>query len=154
MAHIVRVDHIAFAVKDLEQAIVRAEEKYGAKLLAKHNNEEQKYTVALLRLGENFIGLLTPMEEGGFVKDFLDKRGEGVHHIGLEVDDLEVYVKELESRGVNVPVKQLKGDGRKEALVSPRDGFGTVFQLIEWKSGANTSPSERLARVVKYHTMP
>jgi hypothetical protein len=74
--------------------------------------------------------------------------------LGLEVDNLEEYVKELESRGVKVPVKQFKGDGRKEALVSPKDGFGTVLQLIEWKGSADISPDERIARMGKYHTTP
>ena len=51
------------------------------------------------------------------MKEFLNRRGEGIHHLGLEVDNLEEYVKELESRGIRVPVKQFKGNGRKEALL-------------------------------------
>ena len=57
------------------------------------------------------------MKGDGFVKEFLNRRGEGIHHLGLEVDNLEEYVKELESRGIRVPVKQFKGNGRKEALL-------------------------------------
>jgi len=152
MARIVRLDHIAFAVKDLDHAIAHAKEKYGAKFLAKHDAKEQKYTVAVLQLGESILSLITPMEEGGFVKEFLNRRGEGIQHLGLEVDNLEEYVKELESRGIKVPVKQFKGNERKEVLVGPKDGFGTVLQLIEWKGGADISPDERIARMMKYHT--
>jgi len=151
MARIVRLDHIALVVKDLEQAIAHAEEKYGARFLSKDDNEEQKYTVAVLQLGENIISLIAPTEESSFVGEFLNRHGEGIQHLGLEVDNLEEYVKELESRGVRVPVKQFEGKGRKEALVSPKDAFGTVLQLIEWEGGTDTSPEERIARMMEYH---
>ena len=84
------------------------------------------------------------------MKEFLGKKGKGVQHLGLEVEDLEENVRELEFRRVEVPVRQFEGDGRKEALVSLKNTFGTVIQLIEW--GVLISHSMNIAkRMRKYH---
>ena len=146
-----RVDHIAFAVKDLDRAIEHVE-KYGGKHLFTCLVEKDGYEVAAAQLGECVFTFLRPVREDSFVQGFLNRKGEGLHHIGLEVENLRVYVKKLESKQIKIPVKQLEGPGRIEALVSPSDGFGHVLQLIEWETGANISIEQRIARLIRYRT--
>ena len=146
-----RIDHIAFAVKDLDRAIAHAE-KYGAKHLFTSLVEKDGYEVAAVRLGECVFTFLRPVRENSFVQGFLNKKGEGLHHIGLEVENLRAYASALESEEITIPVKQLEGHGRIEVLVSPKDGFGHVLQLIEWETGADVSLEKRIARFVRYRT--
>ena len=150
MAKVIRVDHIAFAVRNLEESRRALEQNYGAKFLAMAENPLQKYVVATFQFGENLISLLQATDESSFVAKFVEERGEGVQHIGLEVDNIEEFVANLESKGVRVPVKQMTGDGRKEVLVGPRSGFGVVMQIIEWKDGPDVPLEQRIERSTRY----
>lgn len=152
MTGIVRVDHIAFAVRNLEEAKQAFQKNLGARFLAQSENKEQKYIVAIFQLGENIVSILQSTDENGFVAKYIQEHGEGVHHLGLEVDNLEQFVAEAEAKGVKVPVKQFQGDARKEALVGPRYGMGMVLQLIEWKSGSGVSLKERIERMMEHHS--
>ncbi len=151
MAEVVRVDHISFAVKNLEEAKQSLQKNLGAKFLAQSENKEQKYIVAVFQLGENILSMIQATDETSFVATYIKEHGEGVHHLGLEVDNIEQFVSQIEAKGVKVPVKQFKGDGRKEALVGPRYGFGAVLQLIEWKSGPKVSLEQRVKRMQEEH---
>ena len=148
---IVRVDHIAFAVKNMDKAIALAE-KYGGKHLFTSPVEKDGYEVAAVQLGECVLTFLQPVKEDSFVQQFIDRKGEGVHHIGVEAESLDRYIKELESEGIRLPQKELEGNGRREVLTNPKDSFGTVLQIIEWTGGANITPEERIERLTKYRT--
>ena len=152
MAEVKRVDHIAFAVKNLNESRQALEQNFGAKFLVKTENKELKYIAAIFLLGESMITLLQPTDESGFAAQFIKERGEGVQHLGLEVDNLEEFVADLEAKRVKVPVKQLKGDGRKEALVEPRSAFGVVMQLIEWKESPEVYIEQRIEQMLRYHS--
>ena len=151
---IARVDHIALAVNDLEKAIDHAK-LFGGKYLFTQEVEKEGYKVAGVALGEMILTLMQPVTEDSWVRKYIDKNGEGLNHLGIEVDNVEEYAKELESKGIKVPVKLLDGDannGRKEVLVSPKDGYGYVWQLIEWPEGSNTTPEHRIERLTDYRT--
>ena len=152
MAEVKRVDHIAFAVKNLDEARRAFEQNFAAKFLVMAENKELKYLVSAFQLGESMISLLQSTDESGFIAQFVKERGEGIQHLGLEVDNLEEFVSDLESKGVKVPVKQMEGDGRKEALVGARSAFGVVMQLIEWKEGPDVFPEQRIERMIRYHS--
>lgn len=151
MAEVVRVDHIAFAVKDIEQAKQSLQKNLGARFVAQSENKEQKYVVAILQLGENVLSVVQATDESSFIAAHIKEHGEGVHHLGLEVDNIEQYVSQLEAKGVKVPVKQFKGEGRKEALVGPKYGMGAVLQLVEWKSGPRVTLEQRIERMKTFH---
>lgn len=147
-----RVDHIGIAVRDLNEARQSLEQNFQAKFLAMSENKDLKYLVAIFQLGESMISLIQSTDESGFIAQFIKEKGEGVQHLGLEVDNLEEFVNDLESKGIRVPVKQMEGDGRKEALVGARSAFGVVIQLIEWKEGSNVTPAQRIERMRRYHS--
>lgn len=155
MAKILGINHVAFAVKNADEAIKSAIETLGGKLMMKFESTEQKYRGACIQFGSSIISVIGGTDESSFMTKFVEERGAGVQHIGLEIDNLEEYVKELESRGVRVDKTHLKDENFSEALVGPKVGNGVVLQLTQWKGGPmDVSPGglERLKR--KYRETP
>jgi methylmalonyl-CoA epimerase len=152
MVEIKRVDHIAIAVRSLDQSIPLFEKLFGAKLIVRKHMVMQGHpgAVAYMQIGENILALDEAATPDGFIAKFIEKRGEGLHHIGLEVDNLDAYIRELEAKDVRIPVKSLEGDFRREILLSPKEASGVVWQIIEWKSGADLSLEERIERLHQY----
>jgi methylmalonyl-CoA epimerase len=152
MANIKRVDHIAIAVRNLDKSIALFETLFGAKLITKKRGEMQGHpmAVAYLQIGENIFALDEAVHPNGFIARFIDQRGEGLHHLGLEVDNLDAYIQELEAKNIRIPVKELDGEFRREILLSPREASGVVWQIIEWKGGSDLSLEERIERLHQY----
>ena len=109
-----------------------------------------KMQAAYLKVGDGLIVLDGAVEPDGFIAKFIEKKGEGVHHVGLVVDDLDEFVKELEAKGVKIPHRESFGDLRREILLSPRDLCGVVMQVIEWKEGDYPTFEERLQRLKRF----
>ncbi|NNG68263.1 methylmalonyl-CoA epimerase, partial [Caldanaerobacter subterraneus] len=84
-----KVDHIGIAVKSIEEARKFYEEVLGLKVTGIEEVEEQKVKTAFIPVGESEIELLESTSEDGPVAKFIEKRGEGIHHIALQVDDIE-----------------------------------------------------------------
>jgi len=152
MDNIKRVDHIAIAVRDLDKSIALFETLFGAKLITKKRGVMQGHpmAVAYLQIGENIFALDEAVDPNGFIARFIDQRGEGLHHLGLEVDNLDAYIQELEAKNIRIPVKELDGAFRREILLSPREASGVVWQVIEWKGGSDLSLEERIERLHQY----
>jgi methylmalonyl-CoA/ethylmalonyl-CoA epimerase len=128
-----RVDHISIAVSDLDQARAFFIHGLGGRELYSYPMKEQKYRWTTIELGSScFIELIDPLEKESFVQRFLDKRGEGPHHITLQVDDLEEARRTLESRGIPYFGLGEPLPGWKELFIHPKDAFGTLIQLAEF----------------------
>lgn len=93
MAKIKGINHVAFAVRSLDEAMRSAEENLGGELVNKFEVHPQKYKGAGYQLGESTISFLEATDESSFIAKFIEERGEGVQHIGLEIDNLEEFVK-------------------------------------------------------------
>jgi len=155
MAKVIRINHVAFAVKNMDEAIQSAVENLGGELMMKFECIDQSYKGACIQWGESIISVLEPTDESSFVAKHIEARGVGVQHIGLEIDNLEEYVKELELKGVRVEKGNMQDENFPEALVGPKVGNGVVLQLMQWKGGPfDVSPEgkERLMR--KYTETP
>jgi len=150
MSKVKRVDHIAIAVKDLQKASDILINNFGAKFLRQLPNEKEKYVVSYFQLGENVYTLLQPTSEDSHIAEHILKRGQGLHHLGIEVEGIEDFIAELESKGIKVPVKDLKDPERKEAVISPRDVFGVVLQLVDWLEDGDSPLEDRMNRVVHF----
>ena len=150
MSRIRRIDHVAIAVKDLEEATGIMTNVFGARFLRQLQNEKEQYIVSYFQLGENVFTLLQPTSEESHIADHLRNRGQGLHHLGVEVDGLDEFIVELEEKGISVPIKDLNNSERKEVVVSPRDVFGVVLQLVDWLEDDDPSLDERMARVIDY----
>ena len=149
MSKIKRLDHIGIAVKNLDQAIDRFTRILGAEFIAKKEIvlSGSRIWVGYLKLGDTIIGLDQPAKPDEFLAQFIERRGEGLHHVGLEVDDLEAFKAELRQRGVRIPHQENPGGVRKEILLSPKDLCGVVFQVMEWEEKGGGNVEEHIQRL-------
>jgi methylmalonyl-CoA epimerase len=152
MASIKRIDHVAIAVKDADQAT----QQFVRLLNAVHVRTEILHEkagdvkVSYLQLGENVISLAQSLEPDGFLNKHIEKHGEGLHHLGLEVDDLNEFVKEVESKGFKIPLRD-EFSNRSEVVLRPKDAAGVVLQIVQWKGGSDASVEERIERIRNLH---
>lgn len=155
MAQIKRIDHVAIAVRDADQAA----EQYAKLLNAVHIRTEVlrekagMVKVAYMQIGENVLSLVQSLEPDGFVNQHIDRHGEGLHHLGLEVDDLDEFVREVEGKGFRIPLRD-EFSNRSEVVLRPRDASGVVLQVLQWKDGAGDTVEERIERIRRLQNRP
>lgn len=152
MARILRIDHLGVAVRDVDEGIRKYQAILGAELIEKVELTLQgnRLCAAYLRVGDGVVVLDGAVEPDGFLARFIEKRGEGLHHLAVVVDDLDAYVRELEAQGVRIPHRESVGPLRREILLSPRDLCGVVLQVIEWKEGDQPTPEGRIERLRRF----
>ncbi|MBI3989988.1 MAG: methylmalonyl-CoA epimerase [candidate division NC10 bacterium] len=131
------VDQIAIAVKDLEQAKRFYGEVLGLPMVHTEVLEEERVKVALFKVGQVEIELLEGIGEENPVAKFLAKRGEGLHHISLEVEDLEGTLVRLEKAGVPLidKVPRKGASGTMVAFLHPQGCHGVLIELVEKRAG-------------------
>jgi len=128
-----RIDHVAIAVRDLERAKHFFIECLGGRELFCAPFADQGYRWTTLELGSScFIELIDPLDADGFVHRFIEKRGEGPHHITIQVDDLEATHKTLEEKGIKTFGYSEALPGWKEFYIHPKEAFGTLIQFAEF----------------------
>jgi methylmalonyl-CoA/ethylmalonyl-CoA epimerase len=149
MAKVKRIDHVAIAVKDGEAATQRYIDLLGARHIRTEILQEKAgpVKVSYLHLGENIITLVQSMEEDGFINQHIAKHGEGMHHMGLEVDNLEEFITETKAKGYKIPLRD-EFSNRSEVVLSPRDSLGVVLQVLEWKGGSDKTVEDRIQRIL------
>lgn len=141
----VGIDHIGVAVSKLDEAISLYRDILGLKLESIHLVEEQRVRVASFSTGgETRIELLEPTENESPVARFIEKRGEGVHHIALEVGSIEATLEELKGKGLRlVDEKARFGVGEaKIAFIHPKSTRNILFELCEKPSGIPSCQQE------------
>ncbi len=144
-----RIDHIAIAVRDLDRAKAFFIDGLGARELFSSPMPGQKFRWTTLELGTScFIELIDPLEADGFVHRFLEARGEGPHHITIQVDDIRGMIDRLEAKGIRTFGYSEELPGWKEVFIHPRDAFGTLIQFAEfnpldWINPGYVPPSYR-----------
>lgn len=131
---VIGIDHIGIAVNNLDEAISLYRDVLGLKLEGVHAVEEQKVLVASFSTGgETRIELLEPTERESPVAKFIERRGEGVHHIALKVRNIEAVLKELKGKGLKlVDEKPRIGvGGAKIAFIHPKSTRNVLLELCE-----------------------
>jgi methylmalonyl-CoA/ethylmalonyl-CoA epimerase len=127
-----QVDHVAVAVRSIASAKPFFVDALGASFLFAGENKRQGFTWAQFRFPHGGkIELVTPLGSDGFVQRFLDKRGEGVHHLTLKVPDILGAIEHLRSRGVELFNVSTEHHNWKEAFIHPRDAHGVLVQLAQ-----------------------
>lgn len=129
---------IAFAVGDLEKARAFFEDVLGAEFGDEQDVKEFQFKYQPFRLGGAEMQLMSPYDPSSVVSHFLMKRGQGFHHVTLEVENVDDAVRELEAKGIHVASRheyqeELEGRSWKDAFIHPRDAFGVLVQLIQRK---------------------
>ncbi len=128
-----KISHVGIAVRDLEAAIPFYRDSLGMQLEGTEVVAEQKVRVAFLVVGESRIELLEPTAEDSPVAKFLEKNGEGVHHIAYEVDDLQASLDRLKEEGVRlIDDKPRDGaHGARIAFLHPKATRGVLTELCQ-----------------------
>ncbi len=130
------IEHIGIAVKNLEESISYYEEVLGLKCYAIEEVKDQKVKTAFFMLGETKIELLESTDPEGPIGKFLEKKGEGVHHLAFAVDGIENALEELKAKGVQlVDQAPRKGaEGLDIAFLHPKSTKGVLTELCENKN--------------------
>lgn len=128
-----RIDHVGYAVEDLEEAIAHHQRLYGAEVVHREHVEADEVDEALLAVGESFIQLLMPTSERSPVARFLARRGPGLHHVGYGVADVAATVDRLREQGAKlVDERPRRGSrGCTVAFVHPASAMGVLVELVE-----------------------
>ena len=127
------IEHIGIAVRNIDEAIKFYEEILGLKCYAVEEVVDQKVKTAFFQIGQTKIELLESTDPEGPIGKFIEKRGEGIHHISFAVNGLESSLEELKSKGIKlIDEKPRKGaKGLNIAFLHPRDTFGVLTELCE-----------------------
>lgn len=127
----IRVDHVGIAVEDVEAA-EPVLEALGCAKGSDETGPDGSYRWVTYHLGDaSRLELVTPRTDDSFIRAFLDENGPGLHHVTLEVADIDAVVAGIEEAGIPV-VDRASHDGYAEAFVSPRNPTGALFQLMEY----------------------
>ena len=127
------IDHIAIAVKDLEAAIAYYQKAFGATVDHREVVESDGVEEALLKVAESYIQLLTPTRPDSPVAKSLEKRGEGLHHIGYRVDNCAEALASMIAAGAT-PIDKAPRPGSRGttvAFIHPKSSFGTLIELVQ-----------------------
>ena len=127
------IEHIGIAVKDLQASIKFYEDVLGLKCYAIEEVKDQKVKTAFFKIGETKIELLESTELDGPIGKFIEKKGEGIHHIAFAVDDVSKALKEMESKDVQLIDKQPRkgAEGMSIAFLHPKSTGGILIELCE-----------------------
>ncbi len=129
-----RIAHLGIAVKDLDPPQQLYQENLGLKLKGEEVVETQKVRVSFLQVGESNLELLLPTAADSPVAKFLENKGEGFHHLALEVEDIEAAVAELKAAGVRLidETPREGAHGSRVAFIHPKATFGLLVELCQY----------------------
>jgi methylmalonyl-CoA epimerase len=127
------IDHVAIAVHDLDDAIDYYASTFGATVAHRERVESDGVEEALIKVADSYVQLLTPTREDSPVAKFLERRGEGLHHVGYRVDDCSVALQSVKDAGGQVIDAEPRpgSRGTTVAFVHPKTAFGTLIELVE-----------------------
>lgn len=132
-----RIDHLAIAVENIDEALGFFRDALGLEVTNTDVEEGQGVVVAFLPLGDSEIELIEPVERDSGVARFLDRRGSGMHHVCLEVENLDDALNRLRSHGVQLIDEQpyTGTGGRRIAFIHPKAAMGVLVELYETMPG-------------------
>jgi methylmalonyl-CoA/ethylmalonyl-CoA epimerase len=127
------IDHVAIAVNDLEAAIAYYRDTFGAEVDHREVVETDGVEEALLKVADSYVQLLTPIRDDSPVAKYLERKGEGLHHIGYRVDDCAAALDAVKAQGGRVidEAPRPGSRGTTVAFVHPKTAFGTLIELVQ-----------------------
>jgi len=127
------IDHVGIAVKSIDEAKKFWVDTLGMKLSRIEEVPDQKVRVAILEAGGTTIELLEPTSPDSPIQRFIEKRGEGLHHLTLQTDNLAERLKKLKTDGVNLidEKPRIGAGGTKIAFLHPKSAYGVLVELCE-----------------------
>lgn len=131
--NLTHIEHIGIAVKNLNAAIKYYEEVLGLKCYAVEEVKDQKVKTAFFKIGQTKIELLESTDPEGPVAKFIEKKGEGIHHLAFAAENLPLALIELKDKGINlIDESPRKGaEGLDIAFIHPKSTYGVLTELCE-----------------------
>src|SRR5688572_12603452 len=128
-----KINHLGIATKSIDNALEFWSDALGLENIHTEVVEDQKVRVAMLPIGESRIELLEPTSDDSPISKFLEKRGGGIHHIAVEVDDIEAALRKLKARGVRLIDEKARigAEGCLVAFVHPSASNGVLLELVQ-----------------------
>ncbi|MCX7876505.1 MAG: methylmalonyl-CoA epimerase [Melioribacteraceae bacterium] len=133
------IEHIGIAVKNLEESIKYYEDILGLKCYGIEEVKDQKVKTAFFKVGQTKIELLETTDPEGPIGKFIDKKGEGIHHIAFATDNLSEALKEVEEKGIQLIDKSPRkgAEGLNIAFLHPKSTGSVLTELCENNSEEN-----------------
>ena len=130
---LINIDHVGIAVNDLDAALAEYERQYGVTPVYRETVEVQGVEEAMIPVGGSFIQLLQPLGPDTPVGRYLERNGEGMHHVAYAVADIDAALAHLESEGCRLVDREARpgGRGARIAFVHPKALAGTLIELVE-----------------------
>lgn len=127
------IDHIGIAVKDLEAAVDTYEKLLNTPCYKREVVESQKVETAFLQSGESKVELLGATDTESVINKYVEKRGEGLHHVAFEVDDIQAEIKRLKSEGFTLLSDSPKpgADQKQIVFLHPKSSNGVLVELCQ-----------------------
>lgn len=128
-----KINHLGIATKSIEEALKFWEGALGLENVHTEIVEDQKVRIAMLPIGESRVELLEPTSDDSPISKFLEKRGGGIHHIAIEVDDIEAALAKLKSEGMRLidETPRIGAEGCLVAFVHPASANGVLLELVQ-----------------------
>ena len=133
MPTIKRINHVAVVVDDMDKSLTFWRDALGIEMQGMRDVPAEQSQIAFLPLAGSEVELVQPTTPDSGIAKYLAKRGPGMHHICLEVDDIDAMLAQLRSKGVRLINEQprLASDGKKYAFVHPESTGGVLVELYE-----------------------
>ena len=132
MTEIKKINHIAILVEDIDAALSFWRDQLGLTLDHVEDVPSQSSKVAFLPVGEGEVELVQPIDSDSGLAKFLEKRGEGMHHLCIEVCDIQSMLSTLKEKGVRlINEEPITLPGRKMAFIHPKSASGVLVELYE-----------------------
>jgi methylmalonyl-CoA/ethylmalonyl-CoA epimerase len=128
-----KINHLGIATKGIDEALKFWEDALGLENVHTEVVEDQKVRVAMLPLGESRIELLEPTSEDSPISKFIEKRGGGIHHIAVEVENIEESLAQLKAKGMRLidESPRIGAEGCLVAFVHPSSANGVLLELVQ-----------------------
>lgn len=132
-----KINHLGIATKDIAAALAFWQDALGLEHVNTETVEDQKVRVAMLPIGESRVELLEPTSDDSPISNFLEKRGGGIHHIAVEVDDIESALAQLKATGTRLidESPRIGAEGCRVAFVHPSATHGVLLELVQTEHG-------------------
>ncbi|MCH8569308.1 MAG: methylmalonyl-CoA epimerase [Balneolales bacterium] len=130
---ITKIEHIGIAVKNMDNAVALYEQLLGTPCYKKEEVDSEKVMTAFFKTGESKVELLSATEESSVIAGFIAKRGEGIHHIAFDVDNIEAEMERLKGLGYTLLQEKPKrgADNKLVAFVHPKNCNGVLVELCQ-----------------------
>ena len=127
------IDHVGIAVRDLDAAVQWYQEMFGAEVAHRERIESDGVDEALIKVADSYIQLLQPYTDTSPLAKYMERNGEGIHHVGYRVENCDKVLESVKEKGARVVDEHPRtgSRGTTVAFLHPKTSFGTLIELVE-----------------------